>query len=142
MLFLKAIAELLSENARIEIVGCAGEADLATREIRRLAPHVVIIDFHLAAGNGIDVLKSVKSTKVKEWEKDPPLAIMFSGETESGFRKASLKFGADFVLNKLDDFEQLPQVLLAITSSRDALPAFADPSRHESEAVHGLHSDR
>jgi DNA-binding NarL/FixJ family response regulator len=114
-IFLKAIETLLSENERIAIVGCAAEASIAMREIPRLAPEVVILDFHLASGNGIEVLKSIKAQK-----ESSPIAIMFSSTVESAFRRVSLKLGADFVFEKSHDFDRLAHLLRAMTSSRDA----------------------
>lgn len=113
-IFLKAIETLLAENKRIAIVGCAGEAGLAMREIPHLAPEVVILDFQLARGNGIDVLKSIKAQKEAS-----PIAIMFSGTVEPAFRRVSLELGADFVFEKSRDFDRLAQLLRSLTSSRD-----------------------
>jgi DNA-binding NarL/FixJ family response regulator len=125
-IFLKAIETLLAENERIAIVGCAGEASLAMREIPRLAPEVVILDFQLTSGSGIDVLKSIKAQK-----ESSPIAIMFSSTAEPAFRRLSLKLGADFVFEKSRDFDRLAQLLQSMTSSRDTplgVPVFADAS--------------
>jgi two-component system nitrate/nitrite response regulator NarL len=113
-LFLKAIETLLNENERIAIVGCAAEASIAIGEIPRLAPDVVILDFQLASGSGIDVLKSIKAQKGAS-----PIAIMFSSTLEPAFRRVSLKLGADFVFEKSRDFDRLAQLLRSMTSSRD-----------------------
>jgi DNA-binding NarL/FixJ family response regulator len=133
-LFVKAIETLLAENDRIAIVGCAGEAGLAMREIRRLAPQVVILDFHLTSGNGIDVLKSIRTQK-----QTSPVAIMFSSQAEPAFRSASLRLGADFVFEKSHDFDRLAQLLRSMTvtestvteserTSVRVVPAFPDCS--------------
>jgi DNA-binding response OmpR family regulator len=125
-IFLKAIETLLAENERIAIVGYAGEASIAMREIPRLAPEVVILDFQLASGSGIDVLKSIKAQK-----ESSPLTIMFSSTVEPVFRRVSLKLGADFVFEKSRDFDRLAQLLRSMTSSRDTargLPVFRDTS--------------
>ena len=144
-IFLKAIENLLAENECIAIVGCASEAAVAMREIPRLAPEVVILDFHLIGGSGIDVLKSIKAQRIKAQHikaqhinaqqinaqhinaqhinaqrQASPIAIMFSSHAEPAFRRVSMKLGADFFFEKSREFDLLAQLLRSMTSSLDA----------------------
>jgi two-component system, NarL family, response regulator DevR len=119
-IFLKAIENLLADNERIAIVGCASEASLAIREIPRLVPEVVILDFHLTSGTGIDVLKSIKAEPISTERPPSPVAIMFSSHAEPAFRRVSMRLGADFFFEKSREFDLLAQFLRSMTSSRGA----------------------
>lgn len=58
----RGIAELLSTQPDMEVVGEAGTAAQARARIPATAPDVVILDVRLPDGNGIDVCRDVRST--------------------------------------------------------------------------------
>ena len=109
--FVRAIAELVGEIEWIDVVGSAADAELANDEIRRLNPDIVILDIRINGGTGLDVLKSVRERSRKS-----PVAIMLSGNSEPGYRRACLKLGADFVFDKAQDYDKLVEVLRAMVT--------------------------
>ncbi|HEX4134535.1 MAG TPA: response regulator transcription factor [Bryobacteraceae bacterium] len=108
----QAVSDLLSEIDGVEIAGSTGVVERATEEIRRLRPDIVILDIRLADGSGLDVLRNIKSRT-----SDAPLVIVFSSNTEPGYRRACERLGADFVFDKSQDYNKLPEVIRSKVSS-------------------------
>jgi DNA-binding NarL/FixJ family response regulator len=114
--FARAIADLVVEIERIDVIGFATDAVRAKDDIQRLNPDVVILDIRISGGSGLDVLKSVRQRS-----RLTPVAIMFSGNTEPGYRRECLKQGADFVFDKSQDYDRLVEVLRAITAAEEPI---------------------
>ncbi len=57
----RGIADLLSAEADIEVVGQSGSAAQATRRIPALRPDVAILDARLEDGSGVDVCRDVRA---------------------------------------------------------------------------------
>jgi two-component system response regulator DevR len=57
----RGIADLLTQDGDIEIVGESGSAVEAVHRIPALHPHVAILDARLPDGNGIDVCRDVRA---------------------------------------------------------------------------------
>jgi two-component system, NarL family, response regulator DevR len=57
----RGIADLLTQDADIEIVGESGSAVEAVHRIPALHPHVAVLDARLPDGNGIDVCRDVRA---------------------------------------------------------------------------------
>ncbi|SDI87973.1 two component transcriptional regulator, LuxR family [Frankineae bacterium MT45] len=58
----RGIAEMLSYEPGIEIVGDAGTAEQALLRIKALRPDVAILDARLPDGSGIDVCREIRSS--------------------------------------------------------------------------------
>jgi two-component system, NarL family, response regulator DevR len=100
--------ELLLKRRHIPISFLACDADDAIEKFRTAdtPPGVVIIDYRLPSGSGIDVLRAIKA-------EGPGTKIIFiSGDEDA--RKESLAAGADLFLKK-------PARIMDITDSINAL---------------------
>ncbi len=95
------LIELLSEVEGAEVTGQAANTDDAIEGIRRLKPHVVILDIRMPGGGGIDVLKRIKQ------ESQPPVVMMLTNHASPQYRKKCVEWGADFFLDKSRDLECL-----------------------------------
>lgn len=100
---------LLSELVGIEIVGQAQHALEAFHAIYELKPDVVILDIHLIAGNGIDVLQKIKRLDAA------PIVIILTNSPTPPYRKKCMRAGADFFLDKSSGFEIIKALVLSLS---------------------------
>ncbi len=80
--FRRRIADILSRDPAIEVVGFAGDGENAIREARRLKPDVITMDVEMPVLDGISAVKRIVS-------ENPTPILMFSTLTHEG-AKATL----------------------------------------------------
>jgi DNA-binding NarL/FixJ family response regulator len=90
------LIDLLSEVEGAEVIGQAANAGDAVEGVRRLKPHVLILDIQMPGGSGIDVLKEIKQESLA------PVVLMLTNHASPQYRKKCLEWGADFFLDKRD----------------------------------------
>lgn len=95
---------LLSEIAGANVVGQARSAAEAIEGIRGLNPDLVILDIQMPGGSGIDVLKTIKQ------HARPPVVMMLTNHVYPQYRKKCMEWGADFFLDKSEEFERLTAI--------------------------------
>ena len=115
--FLVEDSAAIRERVRLAVAECGGtvigEADGqqdAIRAIRQCCPQLVILDIVLAQGNGIEVLRHVKA--------DLPAirVIVLSNFSSQPYRKRCQELGAEYFLDKNQEFEMLGSLLVTATS--------------------------
>lgn len=99
------MAALLSELDEAVVVGQAANSKEALESIRRLRPEVVILDIQMPGGSGLSVLEAVKQ------ESEAPVVIMLTNHAYPQYRKKCAELGADFFLDKSQDFDHLHWIL-------------------------------
>jgi len=99
------LVEMISDIAKVEIVGQEGYAPKAIASIQKLQPDVVILDIRLRDGNGFEVLESIKKGH------KPPVVIMLTKYPYPSYREKCLALGADFFLDKATEFEKVAVIL-------------------------------
>ena len=92
----RGIAELLTQDGDIEIVGESGSAVEATHRIPALHPDVAILDARLPDGNGIDVCRDVRAV-------DPNIhgLILTSYDDDEALFAAIMADAAGYVLKQI-----------------------------------------
>lgn len=92
----RGIAELLSGEPDIEVVGQSGSAAQAVRRIPALRPDVAILDARLEDGSGIDVCRDVRSV-------DPTIRalILTSYEDDDALFAAIMAGAAGYLLKEV-----------------------------------------
>ncbi|MBI1790041.1 MAG: response regulator transcription factor [Acidobacteria bacterium] len=104
---LRALKSYLSEIAGLLIVGDAGTVQDAIAGVRRLQPDVVILDFAMPGGTGLDVLATIKKA-------DPaPVVIMLTNHANPLIRARCLQAGADAFFDKSTQFQEVTAMLTA-----------------------------
>ena len=101
------LIEMIREIEGIEVVGEADRFGAAVAGIMDTRPDVAILDIQLAddKGSGIDVLKVVRKTL-------PAIrAIVLSNYATPQHLKASADAGAEYFLDKSQDFERITGIL-------------------------------
>jgi DNA-binding NarL/FixJ family response regulator len=111
------LIDLLSEVDGAEVIGQAANAGDAVEGVRRLKPHVVILDIQMPGGSGIDVLKEIKQERL------PPVVLMLTNHASPQYRKKCLEWGADFFLDKSRDMECLFTISESLVKRRTARSA-------------------
>ena len=88
-----------------EIVGRAGGAEIAIREILQTRPDLVVLDVQLAEGSGFDVLRALHA------EAPELRVVMLSNYSSDPYRQIAERFGARAFFDKTRDFERVRDVV-------------------------------
>lgn len=93
----RGVASLLETDDMIEVVGEAGSATVALREILDLRPDVVVLDNHLPDGSGVDICREMRSV-------DPSIKglILTTYDDAEAISAAILAGAAGYVLKRID----------------------------------------
>ena len=91
----KVMTEILSSDSMIEVVGTAPDAQIATRQIRKLNPDVITLDIQMPGMNGLDYLERLMKSQ-------PRPVVMVSSLTQKGAPEAlkAFELGAVEVIGK------------------------------------------
>ena len=104
------LVHMVSQCSGVEIVGQTGDPQAALDAIRRSPPRVIILDIRLPGCSGIDLLPDIKKL-------DPaPVVIMLTNYPYPQYRERSMKAGADFFLNKSNEFQRIGEILEKVLS--------------------------
>jgi DNA-binding NarL/FixJ family response regulator len=96
----------LLREAGLEIVGEAATATEALELLSSLHPDAVVLDLQLADGNGMDILRALK-THVPS-----PLVAVLTNSAQAEYRARCLSLGADYFFDKSRDFDAVAGALV------------------------------
>ncbi len=100
------VAGLLQASGMV-IVGRAGAPQPCIDGILATLPDVVVLDIQLDGGSGLEVLRAVRQVA------PATRFVVFSNNSNAGYRERYLRDGADRFLDKNSDFQQLVQAVTA-----------------------------
>jgi DNA-binding NarL/FixJ family response regulator len=92
---------MLTAMSGVEVVGYAETAADAIAGILAARPEVVVLDIKLKASSGIEVLRTIKRRMAAV------AVIMLTNYATEEYRKKCLEAGAEYFLDKTNEFEQL-----------------------------------
>ena len=96
---------LLAAIEGTRLVGHAGAADTATREILGLRPDAVVLDLNLERGSGFDVLRAVRPQA-------PEIDFyVLSNFAHAAYRRVAESLGARGFFDKTQEFQRLIALL-------------------------------
>jgi DNA-binding NarL/FixJ family response regulator len=99
------LLSMLAGMAGVEVVGHSQTAAGAIAGILAARPDVVVLDIKLKASSGIEVLQTIK-------RRMPTVAvIMLTNYATEEYRKKCLETGAEYFLDKTNEFEQLRPII-------------------------------
>ena len=110
------LISMISELPGITAIGQAQDAPEALNSVEELHPDVVILDFRLSDGSGIEILKKMKKNN------SAAVAIMFTNYPYPQYRKKCQEAGADFFFNKSTEFHRITDVLKHVQESQAKQP--------------------
>jgi DNA-binding NarL/FixJ family response regulator len=99
------VYELLREIEGIELAGRAAAVCDTSRLIDELHPDILILDLQLLDGSGLPVLMAIKRSHPAS------AVIVLTNSVARPVRERCFQAGADFFLDKSNDFECLPQIV-------------------------------
>jgi DNA-binding NarL/FixJ family response regulator len=94
-----------------QVVGRATNARDALSSVRNANPHLTVFDVALA--NGIDLLRQIKR------HQPPVIAIILTHSVEDATRRVCLHLGAEYFLDKLQDFDKVREIVIAVGNGWD-----------------------
>jgi DNA-binding NarL/FixJ family response regulator len=101
------LAALIDDVAHV--VGRATNARDALSSVRNANPHLTVFDVALA--NGVDLLRQIKR------HQPPVIAIILTHSVEDATRRVCLHLGAEYFLDKLQDFDKVREIVIAMGST-------------------------
>jgi DNA-binding NarL/FixJ family response regulator len=125
------VADLLSDVEGIEVAGRAGAVRETSRLIDELHPEILILDLQLPDGSGFHVLEAIKRSHPNS------MVIVLTNSAAPPVREKCLKAGADFFLDKSNEFESLPQIVRTIVRGFRAAstPVLSSPQNPEGQTL-------
>lgn len=106
--FVERMTGLLIETGSVNRIDTACTYDEADILLAK-KPDLVLLDIRLPGKNGICLLKKIKKT-VKNCE-----VVMVTNYTGEHYREQCREHGASLFLDKTNDFEQVPRLVMALT---------------------------
>ena len=107
---LSRLKTILSGEESIEAIETAVTVKEAKERIEKQKPDVIILDVKLPDGNGIIFLKQIKFMYPEI------IVVILTNWSDSYFKSAAEKYGADYFLDKSMEFEKLPWLLTELSN--------------------------
>jgi DNA-binding NarL/FixJ family response regulator len=114
-MILQRLERMLSENDKIKIVGKARNSSIAYDQIKKSKPDLVILDIEMPGGDGIELLKIVKK------EMPGIKVMMLTNYNLLIFKHTCLGSGAEYFLDKSNEFEQVVEICNTLAMHDDVL---------------------
>lgn len=101
----EALVEMLSDLDDVTVAGQAEDAPRAIAAIPVCQPDFVVLDYQLARGTGLDVLLAIREIM-------PDVKfIVLTNHATSQHRRICLEAGADWFLDKQNEFEKVRDIV-------------------------------
>ena len=100
--------DLLREVDGIELAGHTATPQETSRQIDKLHPDILILDLELQDGSGLPVLGTMKRNYPRA------AVIILTNNAALAIREKCLLAGADFFLDKSNEFDRLPQIVRSL----------------------------
>lgn len=104
--------ESLAESGNARIVGAADTEDDAISGILDAAPDAVILDIQLREGNGLNVLKRLRSIEMAV----RPLIIILTNYNYPEFRCRAMSAGTDYFCDKATELHRVAEIISTLAS--------------------------
>lgn len=114
----RGVAELVNAEDDLEVVGQAGGAAEAIREVLRCQPDVAVIDVRLEDGNGISVCREIRSQRP-----ETACLIFTSFADDQALVDAALAGAAGYVLKQIRGNDLLESIRKVATGAQLLDPA-------------------
>jgi response regulator of citrate/malate metabolism len=108
--YIERMTEMLNDLDGIGQIDTAENCKEAYSQIGNVEHDLVLLDINLPDGNGLNLLKQIKGSSGKTE------VIMVSNSSDDFYRRQSKELGAYYFLDKTNDFEMMPAILLEMNS--------------------------
>jgi two-component system response regulator DevR len=106
---------LADEHDMVHVGGAASVAEVE-HLIYGTRPDVVILDYHLPDGNGLEVARAIKSCV------PAPRIVLYSAYADATFAVPGLVAGVDGIVNKSGQTQELFEAIRTVADGERALP--------------------
>jgi len=110
--YIKRLMELIVSKPSSLLISTATDYDSAVGSLDTKNFHIVLLDVNMPEKNGIDVLRYMREKQMTNRTR----IIMVTNHATDIYRKLCLELGADYFLDKSNDFEMIPLVIETISS--------------------------
>lgn len=107
------LRDMLESILHVELAGEADNENDAMRDICRIQPDAVILDFSSARGNSLSLMYRIKlqSLSIR--------VIVLTNNAYPQYRKKCMESGADYFLDKSRDIETLSSLLSSLADATE-----------------------
>jgi DNA-binding NarL/FixJ family response regulator len=116
----EALREVLIKEADIEVVGEAGDAQEALRQVSTVQPDVVVLDIRLPDLNGVEVAARLRDAD------SPAKVVALSAFSDRRFVAAMLRAGAAAYVSKSAAGTELVRAIRAVATGQEYLSKVRD----------------
>jgi DNA-binding NarL/FixJ family response regulator len=110
------LAMVLDDESDMVHVGGAASVAEVEHLIYRTQPDVVVLDYHLPDGNGLEVARAIKSAV------PAPRLVLYSASADASFVVPGLVAGIDGLVNKSGQTNELFEAIRTVAAGERALP--------------------
>ena len=105
MNFVDRMISLLLETDTSSQIYSANNYTEASRMLAEAKPDIVLLDINLPGKNGLEILKLIRS------ENTYTTVLMLTNHADAYYRQQCLELGADYFLDKSEDFGLVPGIV-------------------------------
>jgi len=116
------LREAMQVASGIELVATVDNEAAAVAFLKQRRIDAVLLDLHLRGGTGFGVLRAINNGEVGN-----VTAIVLTNHDLGEYRRAAAALGARYFLDKLRDFDRLPELLQRMGAEARAVAATAAP---------------
>lgn len=116
------LAALLTSYGCVDVVGQAASVNAAIAGIRSTEAQAAILDFQVEGGTALDILRALAGDHA------PHVAVL-THFTQDPYRNACLAAGAEYFLDKNQDFARLHEIVLAWHAQAHSAAPLSAPQR-------------
>ena len=110
--YVNRLMELIVNKPSSLLISTATDYESAVEYLDTKTFHIVLLDVNMPEKNGIDILRYMREKQMTKRTR----IIMVTNHTFDNYRKLCLELGADYFLDKSNDFEMIPSVIETISS--------------------------
>ena len=99
------LKRMLAVMEEVKVIGESGDVQETMDAILKQKSDVVLLDIPFPNGSGLDMLQCLKKAT------PAPVVIILTNDTYPQYRRKCLEVGADFVIDKATEFDQVVPVL-------------------------------
>ena len=110
------VQAVLAREPDLQPIGGASTADQALDKARARRPDVAVVDHRLEAGDGLTLTRQLKALP------SPPAVLVYSGHVDAALTVAAVVAGADGVVGKGADADDLCEAIRFVASGRRVRP--------------------
>ena len=102
--------------AGAELSGCSADAQTAIADVFALEPDVILIDIHLASGNGFDVLRALQDHSLVPGA----IKVVLTNYASAEYQNLSVRLGADRFFDKSSETSQALALINTLVAERQS----------------------